>query len=198
MSAVERIRQTLNQQQADAKKRRAIVDTFSEKQQLQNKAGMTVNPSLIEAESRKRNERHLFVVKQTEKILNESGVLAELQQIDQEVLSKTSFVHGLIYNPHKYRGASLIWGENVKIDENGIEVFDKYHDASWSFIKVYINPDNEDLFIEGDKLEKSGWRNKERIGSTLADAYFHPRSNSYHYEPFEPEDDGVHGQDSGR
>lgn len=132
--------------------------------------------------TQKENKRKLFVAQQTERILNESFILAGLTRINDELLKNGRIVGNS-------DGVSLVWNE---VDRGR-------NDYEYSYIDVQINPDNELVIICGEntyKLQRGHWKNKKAVETALAQAFLDP--GRHEYIENEPADDGVHGQDSGR
>lgn len=110
-------------------------------------------------------ERSLFIEKQTEKILNESTVLAGLVQINKELLENGRIV------AHQ-NGVELVWNETN---------LGRY-DHEYFYINIHINPDDESVVINGEnryEFNKNQWKDKTAIDTALAKAFLNPDKHKY-------------------
>lgn len=139
-----------------------------------------------EEKERKRAERSR---KQTvERVLRESGVLHNLEEIRRGRLRGAVRKHALLVDIDNAT-ATLVWGNKFTV-ENGRIDYEKFYgfgrgEKDYSYIKVEIDPDTQTVRIDGrsttGEISNKRWRTsagKAEIINALAQAYLEPNRAS--------------------
>lgn len=133
-------------------------------------------------------ERQIFIVKQTERILEESGALRGIKKIDAEMLEGNVLKHDVSCSPSTGTLA-LVWGKGYKINSVGevqsMGSFEEPHE--YSLVTVVVDPDTEKLTVRGQnivELEPAEWKDNKKVDKALAQAYVDPERKKYSYESY--------------
>jgi len=132
-------------------------------------------------ERQRAEERRQLVRSVTSRVLQESGVLVELGDIESRLLQGVE-KHRIIVDLDN-ANTKLVWGSRLNISPQGVIsrrplmlglAIDPILD--YSHIDVSVNVDSESLGINGRTFLATEWRNRPKIiAEALAEAYLNPR-----------------------
>jgi hypothetical protein len=158
---------------ADAERRRQSQREDSERQTRQ---------------AREAEEYHQWVRTTTSMVLQESGVLAELGDIESRLLQGVAKHRILVDLDHA--NAKLVWGSRFDISPQGAISrrplmlglsIDPILD--YSYIDVSVDVNSKSLGINGRTFSANEWRERPKIAKALADAYLNPGRVVKDYTP---------------
>jgi len=187
--AVDRIKDLQRQaEEAEQARKRAL-------EEKANRAAEEARLSEIEAQKREElarqrvEERRQLIRNVTNRVLQESGALVELADIESRLLQGVER-HRIIVDLDN-ANARLVWGNRLDISPQGaisrrpflFGLLGVDPILDYSYINVSVNVDSLSLDINGQTFSPVEWREKPKIVEALAHAYINPKRVTEDHTP---------------
>lgn len=167
MSAVDRIKRLqeqkkLEEQRIAEQRRREKIERLRREEEEQRQRA---------EQERRRTQLRTEVGRS---LMQNSGILTEIEAVKREFLSGFLFDRGKIVVDDDYCKIILAWGRVAVYKDGGSWYFGRSADCQ--YIQAVIDPDKRTITINGRTISEADWRrNRNAIAEAVAEAYLNPK-----------------------